>query len=68
MKTSVMLTIAATAATTNAFDFKKIGKTFASINTGMMQSMQPDHENFYSDCYASSEATGAAVIAATDFS
>lgn len=45
MKTSVMLTIAATAATTNALDFKTIGTKLASLNTGMMQSMQPDPTN-----------------------
>ena len=68
MKTSVMLTIAATAATTNAFDFKTIGEKLASLNTGMMQSMQQDPTNEYSDCFASSESTGAAILAATDFS
>ena len=68
MKTSVMLTIAATAATTNALDFLTIGKKLASLNTGMMQSMQQDPANEYSDCFASSESTGAAILAATDFS
>ncbi len=63
-----MLAIAATAATTNALDFLKLGQKLADLNTGMMQSMQPDPTNQYSDCYASSQATGAAILAASDFS
>ena len=37
MKTSaVMLTLAAAAATSNAFDFLTIGEKIATLNTGMM--------------------------------
>jgi hypothetical protein len=69
MKTSaVMLTLAATAATSNALDFLTIGNKLATLNTGMMQSMQPDPTNTYSDCYLSSQITGDSIIAATDFS
>jgi hypothetical protein len=69
MKTSaVMLTLAATAATSNALDFLTIGNKLATLNTGMMQSMQPDPNNTYSDCYLSSQITGDSIIAAYDFS
>jgi hypothetical protein len=68
MKTSaVMLTLAATAATSNAFDFLNIGDNLSTINLGMMQSMQPDPSNTYSDCYLSSNITGASIVDALDF-
>lgn len=69
MKTSaVMLTLAAAAATSNALDFLTIGEKLATLNTGMMQSMQPDPSNTYSDCYLSSQVTGASITDALDFS
>jgi hypothetical protein len=55
MKTSaVLLALAATTATSNALDFLSLGEKIATLNTGMMQSMQPDPSNTYSDCYLSS--------------
>lgn len=69
MKTSaVMLTLAAAAATSNALDFLKIGEKISTLNTGMMQSMQPDPSNTYSDCYLSSQVTGASITDALNFS
>jgi len=67
MKTSVMLTIAATAATTNAIDFLSFGKKISELNIGMMQSMQPDPTNEYSECSISAKATGEEIVKAADF-
>ena len=68
MKTSaVLLALAATTATSNALDFLSLGEKIATLNTGMMQSMQPDPSNTYSDCYLSSEITGASITDALNF-
>jgi len=60
--------VATSALEANALDFANIGKLVSNFNRGMMQSMQPDPENTYSDCYKSATTTGASIEAALDFS
>lgn len=62
-----MAIVATSALEANALDFANIGKTLSNFNRGMMQSMQPDPENTYSDCYKSATTTGASIESALDF-